>query len=196
MSASPLEMRTLTRPLGPPAASLTFGAIFRCDAELLEHPHDMRRRDAAAGGRGVAHAPCREQRLLERFGRGHIRFGRALAHGDADPGAREVGATRNDLALFDELVDGRAVGQENVGGLPGVEAGDQRAGGGRNSRGWCDRSARSKGGSNSSVAAFSAVEMSALISAASAALGMSNARTTASMRMMNEPVSNCARLAP
>ena len=27
ISASPLEMRTLTRPLGPPAASLTFGAI-------------------------------------------------------------------------------------------------------------------------------------------------------------------------
>ena len=54
---------------------------------------------------------------------------RALAHGDADAGAREIDAAAGDLALLDELVERRRVGQEHVDGFAAVEAGDQRAGG-------------------------------------------------------------------
>ena len=128
ISASPLETSTLTRPLGPPAASLTFGVTCAAMPSCSEHALDMRRRDAAAGGRGVAHGLCREQRALERFGRRHVGLGRALAHGDADAGAREVDAAAHDLALLDEVVDRRAVGQEDVDGFAAVKAGDQRAG--------------------------------------------------------------------
>ena len=88
----------------------------------------MRRRDAAAGGRGVAHGLRREQRALERFGRRHVGLGRALAHGDADAGAREVDAAAHDLALLDEAVDRRCVGQEDVDRFAALEARDQRAG--------------------------------------------------------------------
>jgi hypothetical protein len=45
------------------------------------------------------------------------------------PVRAEVAAARNDLSLPDKLVDRRTIGHENVGGLAGVEAGDQRAGG-------------------------------------------------------------------
>ncbi len=98
------------------------------DAEPLEHTHHVGRRDAAARRRGVSDGLCRDQRASQRFGRRHVGPGRALAHRDADAGAREVGTASHDLALPDERVDRRAVGQEDVNRLTALEARDQRAG--------------------------------------------------------------------
>jgi hypothetical protein len=50
------------------------------------------------------------------------------AHGDPDAGTGEVGPAGHHLALLDEFVDRRAVGQEDVDRFAAVEAGDQRAG--------------------------------------------------------------------
>jgi hypothetical protein len=71
----------------------------------------------------VTHGLRREQRTLERFGRRHVGLGRALAHSDADAGAREVGAAGHDLALLDEFVNRSAVGEEDIDRFAAVEAG-------------------------------------------------------------------------
>ena len=135
----------------------------------------------------MAHGPCLQQRALERFGRRHIGFGRALAHGDPNAGTGEVGPVGHHLAPLDEFVDRRAVGQEDVDGFAAVEAGDQRAGRGiARANGVAVR--RSKGGSNSSVAVLIAVEMNALISAAwAAAVPASRTVTIATVRMKIPP---------
>jgi hypothetical protein len=85
---------------------LTFGVPLAGDAEPLEHALDMRRGDAAAGGRAAW--PSSTARC-SRVGRRHVGLGRALAHGDTDAGTREVSAAGHHLAPLDELVDRRAV---------------------------------------------------------------------------------------
>jgi len=71
----------------------------------------------------------RKQRAPERFGRRHVGLGRALAHGDADAGARDVGAAAHDLALLDQLVERLAVDDDEIGRLAGVQTPREPAGG-------------------------------------------------------------------
>jgi hypothetical protein len=87
----------------------------------FSNAHDVGRGDAAAGRRGVGDGFRGQQRALERFGRRHVGLGRALAHGDADAGARDVGAGGRDLALLDQLVERLAVHDDEIGRLAGVQ---------------------------------------------------------------------------
>src|SRR4029077_7263377 len=78
--------------------------------------------------RGVSDGFGGEQGALERFGRGDIRPRRALAHTDADAGARDIGRVGQDLALPDEIVERAAVDDDHVGRLAADEAAGNAAG--------------------------------------------------------------------
>lgn len=70
---------------------------------------------------GVAPSSKRVMNLAhERFGCGDVGLGRALAYGNADAGAREIGAARQYLALFDQIVDRIAVDDITSAGLPSM----------------------------------------------------------------------------
>ena len=129
ISASPLDTSTLTRLFGPPIESLVFGVIWSAMPSFSNIAHDVAAGDAAAGGRGVADGLGGEQRALQRLGRRHVGLRRALAHGDADAGAAKIDAAARDLALLDELVERRGIGQEDIDRLAALEARQQRAGG-------------------------------------------------------------------
>src|SRR5262245_52725996 len=88
----------------------------------------MSRHNAAAVRRGMTYSLCPQQRALKRFGRRHVGPGRTLAYTDADAGAREVDATTHDLALLDEAVDRRRIGQEHVDRFASLKAGQQGTG--------------------------------------------------------------------
>ena len=108
----------------PPAASLTFGAISAampsCSNILMICGAVMLPPAGAAWPTLLAASNA----CLSASGEDTSGLGAPLRTAMPIPvRARSVRTKRNDLALFDELVDGRAVGQENVGGLPGVEAG-------------------------------------------------------------------------
>src|ERR1700685_1832636 len=96
--------------------------------EPLEQLHDVGGGDAAARGSGVSDGFRGQQRALERFGRRDIRPGRALAHTDADAGARDSGRVGQDLALPDQIVERAAVDDDHVGGLAADEASGNAAG--------------------------------------------------------------------
>src|SRR5262245_55834558 len=126
ISASPLETSTLTRPLGPPAASLTFGVtsaampsrwntLWICAAVMLPPA-------GAAWPTVLAASSVR----LSASGDDTSGLGAPLRTAIPMPVRARSGS--HDLAPLDELVDRGAVGQEQVDGLAAVEAGDQRAG--------------------------------------------------------------------
>jgi hypothetical protein len=79
--------------------------------------------------RGMAHRLGGEQRALQRFWRRDIGMRRALAHRDADTGAAKIDAAARDLALLDELVECRRIGQEDIDRLAALETRQQCAGG-------------------------------------------------------------------
>src|SRR6202035_5049375 len=93
-----------------------------------EQLHDMRGRDAAARRRGVSDGFGGQQGAFERFGRRDVRPGRALAHADADAGARDSGRAGQDFALPDEVVERAAVDDDHVSRLAADEAPGDAAG--------------------------------------------------------------------
>jgi hypothetical protein len=76
--------------------------------------------DAAAGWCGVGHRFCSQQ-AAERSGEGYVGLPLPCVHRDADAGACDIGAARNDLALLDGVIE-RAAVDDDVGRLPGNEA--------------------------------------------------------------------------
>ena len=66
---------------------------------------------------------------LSAVGRRHVGLGRALAHGDADAGARDVGAAERDLALLDQVVQHLLVHDDEISRLAAVETAGEPAGG-------------------------------------------------------------------
>src|SRR5215831_2998994 len=122
ISASPLETSTLTRPLGPPAASLTFGATSAAMPSFANTPMTWAAvTPPPAGAVWVMDFAASRRR--------HVGLGRALAHGDADAGARDVRAAAHDLALLDQLVERLAVHDDEIDRLAGVQAAGEPAGG-------------------------------------------------------------------
>src|SRR5205823_14566563 len=123
ISASPLETSTLTRPLGPPAASLTFGITsaampsrwstpWMCAAVMLPP-------EGAAWPTVIASSSAR----LSASSDDTSGLGAPLRTTIPMPVRARSVRPATHLARLDELVDRRAVDQEHVDGLAAVEAG-------------------------------------------------------------------------
>jgi hypothetical protein len=87
------------------------------------------RSDTAAGRRCVANGFRGKQHTPERCGRRHVGLGRALAYGDADAGARDVGVAERDLALLDQVVQHLALHDDEISRLAAIETAGEPAGG-------------------------------------------------------------------